>query len=205
MSQKYNLKAFTLIELLIATLIFSIIILTIYSAFQTGILTYRKTDSAFETYQTARIALNRIELDLKNAFAYKADDPQFQGSAIAMEFFSIIDSYREDKLNTDTCRIKYEWNENDKILKRACYTGLAALETQTGEESEDLAFNVGRFVFEYAWPTGEKENPYTWEQAWPKADNSAKTLPLAVKIKLSLNAIEFTKIVSLPLGKIPHD
>lgn len=207
---------FTLIELLIATSIFSIIILSIYSAFQTGILSYRKVDSAFETYQTARIALNRMELDLKNSFVYKTDDSRFHGTNTSVDFFSVVDYYKEDKLNTDICRIKYEWAEDEKILKRTCYTGLDALkETPEAPIETELSSAVKEFSFHYFYK--DQNGTITPSDSWPDSiadqtvqDSQKQKLPLAVKIKLSLieknkseeNATEFNKTVSLPLGEM---
>ncbi len=200
-------RGFTLIELLIAALIFSIVILSIYSAFQTGILSYRKVDSAFEVYQAARIIFNRMESDLKNSFAYKTDNSGFQGANTSVDFFSVVDYYKEDKLNTDIYRIKYGWAEAEKILKRACYRGPDALKENMEQEAEELAPDIEKISFQYA------DKPDDWQDSWPikKGEDDLtqqKTLPLAVKIILSLTeksgkekATEFTKVVSLPLSK----
>ncbi len=201
-------RAFTLIELLIAALIFSVILISIYSAFQTGILAYRKADSAFDVYQAARIALNRIELDLKNSFAYKAGDFQFEGRDKMMELFSLVNLYKESETNAFVCRVKYVWDENNQILKRTCQIGLDALKTDAQQEGQELANNVESITFEYAFPTGDSEKPYTWQQTWLKDDGPAEVLPLAVRIKLSLKenaaqgaeTTEFVKVVPLPLG-----
>lgn len=206
---------FTLIELLIAASIFSVVILSIYSAFQTGILSYRKVDSAFETYQTARIALNRMELDLKNSFAYgDTEGSRFSGKEDSLDFFSVVDYYR-DKLNTDICRIKYEWDENKKVLKRFCYMGLDALKEDLQQEAGELASNIEKISFEYAFATNNPDNPYIWQKSWPEGDTAqiaqqVKTIPLAVKVTLfviekgkpgKVKSIEFNKTISLPLGE----
>ncbi len=208
-------RAFTLIELLIAVSIFSIVILTVYSAFQTGILSYRKVDSAFETYQTLRSALNRMESDLKNSFAYdNAEDSGFSGTKDSLDFFSIVDYYREDKINTDVCRVRYAWDENEKALKRTCYIGPDALKTDIPENGAELAPNIEKIILEYAYPTQEEGgSSFKWQDSWPiKKDEydltQQKNLPLAVKITLFTTEKEgseekpvFNKIIPLPLGK----
>jgi type II secretory pathway component PulJ len=82
-----------LIEFLIATAIFSIIIVSVYASFQTGILSYRGIDAAFQTYQTARVVLNRLESDIKNSFAYFPEDSQFKGNSCEIEFLGVIDKF----------------------------------------------------------------------------------------------------------------
>jgi len=177
---------FTLIELLIATSIFSIIILSLYSAFQSGISSYNRVDSAFNLYQTARIVFNRIELDLKDSFIYLEDDSKFKGTSQTLEFFSVIDSFEKGQAFSNICRVKYELN-ND-ILKRIFYQGLDALEENSKFEGEELSSDVKEISFQYAYATNSLDKSYDWQESWPKENDltQRKTLPLAVKIKLSL-------------------
>lgn len=58
--------SFTLIELLVAITIFSVIITAVYSGFHTGILTWRKLDTATSVHQQARLALGLLFRDLNN-------------------------------------------------------------------------------------------------------------------------------------------
>lgn len=201
---------FTLVELLIAISIFSIIILSLYSAFQSGVLSYNKIDSAFNIYQTVRVVFNRMELDLKNSFPYSKTDSKFTGSMQTLGFVSAVDSFKKYELSSQILGVRYELNNG--ILKRTCYQGLGAVEENLESEGEELSSDVKEISFEYACATDKPENPYSWQESWPKGENSEqkKFLPLAVKIKLSLiekdkrqkeiNIIEFSKIVSLPLG-----
>lgn len=203
MKKKHGLS---LMELLIATSIFAIIILSIYSAFQTGILSYRKIDSAFEVYQTARIILSRMELDLKNSFAYLEGDSKFSGDRQILSFFTIIDSFENEKLYSNICRLKYE--VKDGILKRTCYRGLDALKENPDVEPEELTSEIKEVRFEYALTSTDPDKLCDWQEIWPPDNNKKNTLPLAVKIKLVLiekakpeeKAVEFNKTVSLPLG-----
>jgi type II secretion system protein J len=208
--KKQAKSGFTLIELLIAALIFSIIIISIYSTFQTGILSYKKIDSAFEVYQAARIILKRMELDLKNAFIYGQEDSKFKGSPQALNFFTTVDSFEKGRMYTNICRIKYEFSDNK--LKRAYYKGLDALIETQDAIGEELNSDIQEVTFNYAYATNIPEKPYDWADNWPKEDdvNQKKNLPLAVKIKISLRqkdkalqegrVIEFNKIVPLPLS-----
>jgi type II secretory pathway component PulJ len=199
--------SFTLVELLIVTAIIGLLGLSLVSAFQTGILSYKKLDSAFEVYQGARIILQRIELDLKNAFAYRDEQTQFKGEPEELDFFSVVDTYQGPALLRRVCRISYRLNQ--EVLGRACYQGLDALKEEAEKKEEVLASNVKKVTFEYAYRTGVVENPYEWATVWPKDASQENSLPVAVKIKLSLienakqdknSIVEFEKVVAMPLA-----
>jgi prepilin-type N-terminal cleavage/methylation domain-containing protein len=201
-------KSFTLVELLISLAIFSVVILSIYSAFGTGITSYNRIDSAFTLYQRARVILKRMELDLNNGFVYSPLGPEtkFKGSEKTLEFFTVADIFQEDKIYSQVCRIKYSLN-ND-ILTRTSYQGLAALETPEGITPDELASDVKDITFAYAYWNREA-NKLDWENNWPREQeiSSPASLPLAVKITLSLiekdkhgkqlGAVSFSKTVPL--------
>lgn len=192
-------RGFTLIELLIATAIASVIILSLYSAFNTGILSYRKIDSSLNTYESARLLLSKIETDLKNSFAYYSDNSMFKGTDKNLEFFCAY---------SQLLRIKYQLVDN--TLTREDYQNLEALDENAEPRKQILSTDVKEISFEYAFGTGDPDKPYDWQKFWPKQgdDVQVKTLPLAVKINLTMiargrkqessSAIKFTKLVSLP-------
>lgn len=178
------LTGFTLIEVLIATSIIAIVALSLYSAFQTGFLSYRKVDVSFELYQNARIILSRLELDLKNAFAYYVQDPKFSGQKEVLEFFSAVDSYSAGRKYHNIYRIKYELQ--GKVLKRSFRAGLKALSDEALPVSEELSSDVKEITFEYALGFENPDNPYEWRDSWLSEEIGNTPLPLAVKVKLSL-------------------
>jgi len=210
-----NNRAFTLVEILISASIFSIIILSIYSAFQVGVLSYRKIDSSFEMYQNARISLGRAEQDLKNSFAYMADDNKcgFSGDNKELEFFSVLDYYKNAALNAGIARIKYSWDQGSKTLTRTCLIGTDALSNSTNQQPDILASNVDKLKFEYAYQQDKNSASYVWQESWPTQNDPAaaseqeKIIPLAVRITMTLtksgssaeDAVEFIKLI--PLGE----
>lgn len=201
-------NGFTLIEILIAVVIISIIILSMYSAFNTGILAYKKIDSAFYAFQEARIIFSRLEKDLRNSFVYSESSSFFKGTAEALEFFNVSQVYEEDKQYSDLCRIKYELDGSS--LKRTAYSGLSALSLDNTVKPQDISDNIKTLGFEYAYITEKEKKDIIWQGAWPQEEGQMKQLPLAVKVKLALiskeerrqNVLEFTKIISLPQANI---
>jgi len=204
-----NKKSFTLIELLIAVTIIALVVLSLYSAFSTGILAYKKMDSAFENFQEARIILNRLQADLKNSFAYSEESSFFKGTMSTLDFFNVSQIYDKDKQYNDVCRIKYELDGSS--LKRTAYCGLTALTEDENVKPQDFSSNIKNIDFEYAYINEGEEKSILWQNAWPQKDEQAKQLPLAVRVKLLLisreakqqKLLEFTKIIALAQGNIP--
>lgn len=211
MKEKHSsLAGFTLVELLIAASIFSIIILSLYSAFQTGVLSYKKIDSAIDTYQSARLILNRIELDLKNSFIYSEKDSLFKGTSQGITLITVTDAYENAQEVREVSRVKYELSNN--TLKRVISKGIDALTKEPKEESHELSSEIKEILFQFCYETKNVNIVYDWQEIWPK-DNDAEqlaSLPLGVKIKLVLRQrnrqqketgqVELNKTISIPLG-----
>ncbi|KPJ99581.1 MAG: hypothetical protein AMJ60_04595 [Desulfobacterales bacterium SG8_35] len=100
-------KGFTLLEVLLAFFIFSILFITIYTSYSGSFKTINKTENVMEKYRKAAIALERISEDLQsgyisvlppNSFGQPAEYTQFLGEngdmngrdADTLSFFSRI-------------------------------------------------------------------------------------------------------------------
>lgn len=60
-------KGFTLVEILVAVTIFSIIITMLFTVFKVGLESWRRAESNLEIYQNARIALDMMSRELRAA------------------------------------------------------------------------------------------------------------------------------------------
>lgn len=204
-------NAFTLIELLIASAIFSLVALGAYTGFQTGLRTYRKIEAASEEWERARIILNRLEIDFRNSFAYTSTDSGFKGEKSAAVFLAQIDEYSGSQLKPQVCRIQY--SASDKRLIRTLYPGTEALKKASEASPRESVYAMDEVSFEYACESVNPDKPYEWQETWPKDDSQKNFLPPAVKVTLSLqekkndNAppLILTKIISLPMGKKPYE
>lgn len=196
-------KSFTLIELLIAVTMISVILLSLYSAFNAGVLSYKKIDASFEAYQEARAIFNRMEIDLKNSFPYKKDLSLFKGTNERLEFFTVLNIYDKDKIDTQICRIKYQLDANS--LKRTAYIAGAAIDDTILPAPEELSAVIKNIGFEYAGIGGSGKEAFIWQASWPQDNTQQNEMPLAVKIKMTLtgrgekkeNSIEFSKTIPL--------
>lgn len=201
-----NSGAFTLVELLIASAIFVVVMLSLYSAFQTGIISYRRLDTSFAVYQTARAALNRLEADLKNSFAYSdsGGKSRFSGTSDSLDFFTVIDSFRQGQLQTEVCRAVYSYRDNSLI--RRSFQGLDSLKDDSQSAEAVLALNIENLNFRYLNFTAGEGAAYQWQDAWPgggQEEQQEQALPAAVMITFAVSPgsgekPQFSKIIPLP-------
>jgi prepilin-type N-terminal cleavage/methylation domain-containing protein len=195
-------NGYTLIEVLLTTLIFSVIIASVYSVFQTGNIAYTKIDSAFELYQKARIIFSRIERDLKNSFAYSMKKAEFWGARNEINFFTVFNSFNQKAESfREISRIKYRFQ--DTMLSRTQLTGLDALRPDVPQIPLELSDDLQDIFFQFAsLDPANSENYYSWQDTWPKVSdqqdtNQEKSLPLAVKVEMIIDGLKFIKIIPL--------
>lgn len=172
-------NAFTLVELLIASVIFVVVMTTIYSAFHTGIFGFRNIEEIINTYQTARQILERINLDLRNSFFYSEEESKFTGENNKLSFFTLVDSYQGDKIIPEYAFVAYKLEGNK--LMRLCRKRQDALNDKLDIESDEMASNVGEIIFSYGY-FGAGSQEIRWKDSW----EDKKAFPLAVKINLTI-------------------
>jgi prepilin-type N-terminal cleavage/methylation domain-containing protein len=207
-----SLTGFTLVELLVASSIFVVVMLTIYSAFHSGIFGYRNIEATIDTYQTARMVLERINLDLRNSFAYSQEESKFQGKNNELSFLTLVDSYQyqEDKIIQiqDYAFVSYQLETNK--LMRLCRKNQEALKEEEKSEIQpeemasgvDIEFEYGDI---YTGPTGQQEIKFkkSWavELADEKLADEKRVLPQAVRVNLTIKGKaeqNFARTIYLP-------
>lgn len=206
----FKKSAFTLIELLIAASIFSVVLVSFYSLFHTGIISYNKTDASFEAYQRARIIFSRMEKDFSNCFIYSKADSRFKGSPDSAECLSVGDIYSAGPVHPGIIKVIYKFDNS--VLQRIVYNGLESLKTDGKFTTEEIDSPVEKAVFEFANRTDSPENPYEWLDTWPKDQDQIKELPSAIRITLSLaerkninNIVQLTKIIPIYQNKVSSE
>jgi prepilin-type N-terminal cleavage/methylation domain-containing protein len=201
-------RGHTLLEILVSTAILSVILVSLYSAFHTGLLSYQKVESEAELYRTGRIILSFIESDLRNAFIYSETESRFKGDPWSMQFMAHPARYDAlPKVYRHVAKVRYTYAASS--LKRALLVGLSAL-TDTGDPGEEeLSGRVRECAFEYA--TADKSSSgYSWYSSWPNVNAGEQKMyfPLAVRVRLIVeaksarrgeekNTMSFSKIITL--------
>jgi len=188
-------QGFTLVELLIASSIFVVVMFTIYSAFNSGIFGYRNMEEVMDTYQAARQILERLNLDLRSSFIYSPEDVKFSGTNKQFSLLALVDVYEVNKVTQKYASISYALEGNK--LERLCRTDQEALNKNSEIIPEEMADNA-EISFSYLY-LDHTDNSLKEKEVWEEK----LILPLAVKIDLTIKSkieAHFERTVYLPLG-----
>lgn len=193
---------FTLIEVLVALTIFSLIALGLYSAFRTGVMSSQRMDEMFEQAQSVRALATRMEIDLTNAFAYLSDDTRFKGNGRDLECIAAVPRFNAGgSVTFEVCRISYAVNPGG--LVRRFSQGPEAFTPAPDAEETVQTYRSVEVNFRYACPTTDPQAPYEWIDAWPKEGDplTQARLPLAIRIEFRFPGQKIqTKTIVLPYG-----
>ncbi len=165
-----NKKAFTLIELLISIAIFAVIMVSLYSAFNTGVLGLGRIEASATASQTGYMILNQIDKDIKNSFVYSPDAVKFIGKKNALAFLALTPEFSY---------VSYSLSGNK--LFRLVRINKEALKNDSEIKPKVLAQNIKQIEFTYIYPdpdTKELKETDNW------TDNTA--FPTAVRVSLIL-------------------
>jgi len=161
-------KSLTLIEVLLATLIFSILSVSLYIFLHTGIIIRKKIELQDAYFGGIYLNLERIAHELRNVVSFKKEDFGLRGDSGNIEFYSLNFDYSADL--EKILHITYNFNQG---------TLSKTLKSPLGKETiRTLNFieNIEKVNFHYF--NGVKEE---WEDEW----KNKVSLPQGVKIKLT--------------------
>lgn len=185
---------FTLIELLIVTSILAITSIAVYSVFTSGIKIWQATSKQMPEEDLA-IFYDKFTSDLRNSFKFK--DVDFVGGRNAVEFAAPVNSLRLKSRSVGKIVYFYD-NQTDKLSREL----LDFSHISSGDHGrvQGLLGNVKGLKFTYYYydaPTKE----YIWKD---EALKDEKTLPLAVRIELELEAggktESYVRTINIPAG-----
>ena len=189
-------KGFTLVELLMASTIFAVVMAGLYSAFRTGIFSYGRIDESISLSQEAAQILDRMNLDIRNSLPYAQEEPRFMGLAQNMSFFTLADVYDNENLVRLMARVTYSL-ANHQLL-RSCLTNTDALNENAEPKPEEMASNIEEFSLSYGFLDKDAKTIL-----WQEAMQVLPSWPLAVKVKLTLKEktqMEFERTIFTPVA-----
>jgi prepilin-type N-terminal cleavage/methylation domain-containing protein len=195
-------KAFTLVELLIASGIFLILIIGIYSAFRTGMLGYSNISNTIDITQSARQIFERLNLDLRNCFPYSENSAKLSGTKNSLSFFTLVDSFDQGALTRKYALVLYNLDGNK--LTRLIRADKESLNDKSEILPEEMSRDIENISFSYGYFDADTKS-LQFQDTWGNKDakKEQKMLPVAVKVKLSVkikSQQDFERIIYLPAG-----
>ena len=193
-----TINGFTLIEVLIAISIISIIIGALYGVYISNVKGIQITQQNSSIYQTARAVLDRMKKDLecaylsskvskKSALGMISEDKEIEGSpADRIDFTALTHIYsKQDNLTTDLCEVGYflkkDPDTNLFILYRRD-SGIVDTDLCHGGRIDELAYMVKGFDLEFIDKQGDRFKYWNSLKGVHKNE-----LPSLIKIKLILS------------------
>jgi type II secretion system protein J len=168
---------FTLIEVLIASAIFAVVMVALYAAFSSGVFGYRNIDERVQAYQEAGFVLGALDRDLRNSFAYSPADTKFSGSTSEIKFFSLVNDYQGDEIAHSYAFMDY-YLDNGKLM-RLCRRNQESLKPDSEVKADELCSGVKGISFTYIYlDNGARKEVSAWDDP--------QRLPVAVKAQISL-------------------
>ncbi|MBF0485093.1 MAG: prepilin-type N-terminal cleavage/methylation domain-containing protein, partial [Candidatus Omnitrophica bacterium] len=174
-----NKTGMTLVELLVASLILVVVMVTVYSSFQAGIFGARSISYSLELHQSARQALGHINTDLRNSFVYSRENTKFEGDKEHISFLSLTDEADENGQWQGYSHVLYKLN-NDKLM-RIIRKDKDSLDDNAEAQEDELLEGVQGLTFSYG-VASSGTNIIEWKDQW----DDIKKLPLKIKVILTL-------------------
>lgn len=200
------LTGFTFVELLVSILIFSIIVVSLFSTFRVGLTAYRKGETEASLNQNLRLCLERMALDFRNSYKFSDTQSGFEAQEGKVSFYCLKKiNFLKGKKQPQICRIEYSLDE-DKLL-RAVFFGKLAFSDHLEVKDEVLLKNIAKLAIEFPYKQ-EQGDEIIWQDYWLEPE----ALPLGIRINLEIKnpqnpaqPLKITKFVYLPLGKLSEE
>ena len=200
-------KGFSLLELLLAATIFSVIAVVLISTFNAGVKILRRSEVAMRYHQQLRFAMDEVSLDLHNALLAEVESEEevpelegeeesihyFKGDGKSFEFITLKDRFEKGSVKREVSRSKYFLaSGKDPKFMRAI----------GGEDSgeELLSGVITSMNVTYSYEPSDEGQPPEWYDYWDQEE----AIPKGVKISFGLKGLgpvtQFTKTIYIDTG-----
>ena len=190
-------RGFTFIELIIAVLIMTVVVVSIYSAFNVGIKAWRK-GSAGQGFQKTRLGLLKFQKELKSSFFFS--NAPFKGSVSEMTFPSIISEGGKDKIYIINYYVAQDKDTGTRNLmkRKMLFEGNGIKEEKSFNE---LVFSADSISFQYAYRSNNGSKGFEWRDTW---EDAQRKMPSGVKISFKPKDEDeiYSKTMFIPQGEL---
>lgn len=179
-------KGFTLVEVLVVTVIFSIIGIGIMTSFVSAVKIWRRSQDLFRVYSGLILTLEKVSRELRHS----VNMPDIGFEAPSSNEFSF------PALVGNSCmKVTYKFDPQEKTLSRGQVSlkDIIAEKTEEGYTQANLIdleeLNINYFYF------NKDDKSLSWQDTWKKEDGILRL----VKFNGKYNGKEFTKIILIPI------
>lgn len=188
--KKRNERGFTLVELMLVTLMLAVVSLAIYSTLNNGIKIWQKINRQMPE-EDLNIFFDKYISDLKASF--KIAGLGFSGKEEGMEFATLIDS---PQLQMRTVgQAHYFYDDSSKTLSRE-QRDYSQIYKGESRGLQPMISDLKSCKFSYFFYDKETKE-YVWKKEWSRED-----LPLAVRVTLDFDrdnqTVTYVKTVNIP-------
>ena len=170
-------NGYTLIEVLIATAILSIVLVILYSSFQVGLAGYRRAEANLTEERDLDVFFYQLTRELKAAFPYSKDP--FQGTREMIAFPTASVRYTPKGAIEELTHVEYRVKGRSLIRTERKLRKGKLREEQT--RTETIFERVGECRFEFLYFGSNKK--LEWREEW--ANKPYTGLPRGVRVALS--------------------
>jgi len=201
---KASRAGFTLIEILLAMLITSTIVLCVNAAYQQAYRLYSEIETNRPVYHDARLIAETLREELSCLYVPVEQNQEITpfklltrpDGAVELQFFTLAAMWRGSPETTGIARIRYvfapDQDKGNTVVQR--FEQPWSGEKPIGQEKTDV---VAEGPLEYSlWafdPNGPDSSPESWRQSY----DAKGLLPRAVKVRLSWPASKGPSQISL--------
>lgn len=200
----FALTGFTLVELLVAATMFSVLLVGVGSHVQGGLTVWRRATSVEQTLQHQRLGFERLERDLANSIIYDPREdsygleagllPEPDLTAASLAWFTISTTTRQPpavRYVTYRC----ETLQGQTGLWRGSQS-IGAARAREPATMQLLLPGCGELAVRYGY-LGETTKTLEWHEDWPTA---VTELPRLVEVTLTLGPRRVTQVFAIPSG-----
>lgn len=192
MGSRSGKSGFSLVELLVVTVLLGVLSLTLFSVFTSGIRIWQRVNRNLAEEDLC-IFLDKFSLDLRNSFKF-ASIP-FKGNEYSLEFATLVDSGAMRARTVGKTVYLYE-PVGEQLMRQEKDYAQAYSDAQSA--SGELLKNVKSLRFQYYRYIKDKDE-FIWQAEWPEEE-----LPLAVRMELEFDngraIAKFSRTVSIPVS-----
>jgi general secretion pathway protein J len=171
-----NEKGFTLLELILAITILSMVTLIIGSGFRLGINAWERGEAEADETQKLRVLSGLMSQQLKSIYPYKMEIEEkevvvFKGEPNSIMFVTTLTDSSQGGLKW----VRYLYENGVLLYKEGILPDKKLLEKISGDE-EIIDSNIREVKFAYFSPDTDE-----WEESW----DLGRGLPKAVRVKIA--------------------